>query len=141
MKTIVLPLILVVSLLSCKKEVSDLKVQDKVYVYRLASVDLDSVVSYSTYASIRGSVDAVATEDDRTDCREHPNRIGCKTMPVILEYFKVYKSQDKIRITWKSVMEYSLAFYEIQRSEDGQNFKTITIVKPKGVSVYDVEDN
>ena len=138
----VVPLFLLCFLfVSCKKETSTVSSEQKIFIYRLANVDLDSVVSYSTYASIKGSIDVITTEDDKRDCREHPNSIGCKTMPVILEYFKVYKSRERIRITWKPTVEYNLAFYELQRSEDGQSFKTVKVVQPKGIGIYDIEDN
>ena len=61
------------------------------------------------------------------------------TLPVELQYFKATKSNLSAHLTWKTVSELNNAGFEIERSEDGENFRTIAWVEGAGTTVESQE--
>ncbi|MBL7816057.1 MAG: T9SS type A sorting domain-containing protein [Saprospiraceae bacterium] len=55
-------------------------------------------------------------------------------LPIELLSFKADKKEDKALIQWETTKEKNLAFYAVERSIDGKNFKTINYEKPKAKS-------
>lgn len=136
MKTLILLAIL--SLVSCTKEVV---VEDYIIAtlyYRLEMVDLDSTISYSKIVATKTSMvqSRVPDNDDDDDdpknfCQRYPNSIKCKTLPVVLEYFRIDKvGPNYVTLKWKSLHESNFKVYNVQRSRDARTYKNIGQVKP-----------
>ena len=161
MKSILFSLAFALTLFSCSKQNESPKTSIQNYQYRLATIDLDSFVSYSSVASVRTtsvqtnsqdqtiSVQTTEVNDDNhggssKGCKGHEDddEEECKAMPIVLEYFKAYsEDQQNVYITWKTDVEYNVNRFEIQRSKDGKNFKTVAIVWPNNTpSTYKIKD-
>jgi GH18 family chitinase len=59
---------------------------------------------------------------------------GCSSLPVDFEEVKAEKMDEGARISWKTSWEINNDHFEVQRSEDGINFKGIGIIKGSGTS-------
>ena len=138
---------------SCTKE--ETIVEDYIVAtlyYRLEMVDLDSTIAYSnivatktpitfTQSKIQGIELPTSDNDDDDDdddkknfCEKHPNSIKCRTLPVLLEYFKIDKAgSNYVTLKWKSANESNFKVYNVQRSRDAKIYKNIGQVKPKGI--------
>jgi hypothetical protein len=152
MKTLISALIVVSSLfVSCKKEkvVTEDFIVATLY-YRLEMVDIDSSIKYSEIAATKATVSSLtqtknqhveipkeSEESNPNYCRNHPNSIRCKPLPVLLEYFKIDQvGSNYVRLKWNSITEDNFKAYHIQRSRDGKTYTNIAEVKPKGPSEY-----
>lgn len=153
MKKISLLLISFALLLSCKKELKQTQ-QEVNYLYRLAIIDIDSSM---TQTSVRVATvlsdqitsqvsnqtvaeEVVSSISDDDDCARRPNHPKCKSLPITMEYFEAYVQNNTPIVEWKTSLEDNVARFEVQRSTDGLNFKTVKIVLPKGPSIYTVQD-
>lgn len=146
MKHLLFLVLSILTLNSCQKG-SDTILQDKDYFYRLASKDVDGELSYSNVESTKLQVELVAEsngggddEDCNDYCKRHPRDPRCHLVPITLEYFRVYVSDNKVFATWKTSLEANLDHFELQRSEDAINYKTVAIIIPKGPSEYTIKD-
>jgi hypothetical protein len=148
---------------SCKKQevITEDFIIATVY-YRLAMIDKDSSVKYSNIVAtktkqvsildITSESNSESDDDDDEDdddedkastkyCKKNPNSIRCKTLPVILEYFRLdYVGERFIRLKWKSTDETNFSRYSLERSRDAKTFKPIADIKAKGPSEYTYTD-
>lgn len=163
MKTLISSLLIAACLFSsCTKE--EVITEDFVVAtlfYRLEMVDLDSTKVYSnivatktpitlTQSKIQGIEIPTSDNDDEDDdddetpknhCKKYPNSLKCKTLPVLLEYFKLHKiGSGYVTLKWKSLDETNFKVYNIQRSRDAKTYKNIAEIKPKGSSEYTYTD-
>jgi hypothetical protein len=114
-------------------------------------VDIDSSIKYSEIVATKTSVSSsltqarntsieIPTEDNEGSsnyCKNHPNSIRCKPLPVLLEYFKIDQvGSNYVRLKWKSVSEDNFKDYNVQRSRDAKTYTTVGQVIPKGPSEY-----
>ena len=153
MKTII-SLFLALSFLfsSCKKD--EVIVEDFIVAtlyYRLEMVDLDSAKVYSnivatktpiTFTQSKVQVMEIPTSDNDDDddddnpknfCMRYPNSIKCRTLPALLEYFRIGKvGNNYITIKWKSLDETNFKTYNLQKSRDAKTYKNIAEIRPTG---------
>jgi hypothetical protein len=143
--------LLIVSCLfvSCTKEnpIVDDNIVSNLY-YRLEIVDMDSTIVYSnivatkipmylTQSKIQGIEIPTSDNDDddspKNFCMKYPKSIKCKTLPVLLEYFKIDRiGSNYITLKWKSLDETNFKVYNLQRSMDARVYKNIVEIKQKG---------
>ena len=64
-------------------------------------------------------------------------------LPVTLEYFRAKKTDGPVELSWKTQIEDNVSHFELQKSTDGMNFKTITRVDAGKYQylAYDASDN
>ena len=55
-------------------------------------------------------------------------------LPVELVYFKGRKSQEGITLSWQTASELNNEYFEVEVSEDGENFRTIARIAGAGTS-------
>ena len=124
--------------------------------YRLEMVDLDSTKVYSNIVSTKTPITftqskiqgiEIPTSDNDDDyspknyCLKYPKSIRCKTLPALLEYFKLDRvGSEYVTLKWKSLDETNFKAYHVQRSRDAKTYKNIAEVKPKGSSEYTYTD-
>lgn len=94
---------------------------------------------YSTTTGFRGSLDNLKIYNRTLTSAEVQNL----ALPVTLEYFRARKSDGPVELTWKTQIEENVSHFELQKSSDGQNFKTITSVDAGKYEylAYDASDN
>jgi hypothetical protein len=56
------------------------------------------------------------------------------TLPIVLKYFEVFQSEENIELAWITATETNNDYFEIQRSSDGLNFRTIEVISGNGNS-------
>jgi 1,4-alpha-glucan branching enzyme len=61
-------------------------------------------------------------------------------LPVTIINFSGKKEGDKNLLSWQVANEINLAFYELQKSDDGQNFSLATKIKADGEKYYSYSD-
>ena len=137
---------------SCTKE--EVIVEDYIVdnlFYRLEMVDMDSTTKYSnivitrtpmtlTQSRIQGLEIPTSDGDDDDDdyepknfCEKYPKSIKCRTLPALLEYFKIDKiGSNYVTLKWKSLDETNFKVYNLQRSRDAKTYKKIGEIKPMG---------
>ena len=127
--------------------------------YRLEMVDQDSTKVYSNIVATKtpitftqsriqgielptGDNDEDDDDDDKKNfCMRYPNSIKCRTLPVLLEYFKLDKiGSGYVTLKWKSLDETNFKVYNVQRSRDAKIYKNIAEINPKGSSEYTYTD-
>jgi hypothetical protein len=136
-------------LLSCTKDEAIIENNSVTTLYyRLEIVDIDSAKVYSNIVATKTSINFIQSrvqnieipmsDDDDDDgpknfCMKYPNSIKCKTLPVLLEYFKIDKiGTNYITLKWKSLDETNFKVYNLQRSIDAKVYKNIVEIKQKG---------
>lgn len=139
-------------LLSCTKDEAIIENNNVTTLYyRLEIVDIDSAKVYSNIVATKTSINFIQSriqsieiptddnDDDDDDgpknfCMKYPNSIKCRTLPVLLEYFKIDKiGTNYITLKWKSLDETNFKTYNIQISKNAKIYKSIGEVKPKGI--------
>lgn len=58
----------------------------------------------------------------------------CTILPLHLLYFTAYPNKDKrtVSLEWEAIAEIDLKEYKVERSDDGINFKPLSIIQAKG---------
>lgn len=64
-------------------------------------------------------------------------------LPVTLEYFRAKKTDGPVELSWKTQVEDNVSHFELQKSTDGMNFKTISNVDAGKYEylAYDASEN
>jgi uncharacterized membrane protein len=161
MKKLILALSFMSFLMSCQKSPVDKKTIQKDYFYRLNTVDMDLQSSLSQISVVKVGVQVPVGDQTsyklsnlilpismtelyekptKNWCKDHCDDERCKVMPITLEYFTVDLENSQVYVTWKTLMEINVKYFEVQRSDDGKNFYTVAIVFPKGPEVYKIKD-
>lgn len=55
-------------------------------------------------------------------------------LPVMLNYFKGFKENQDVKLNWSTATEVNCKHFEVQKSHDGLDFKTIKIINANGNS-------
>ena len=70
---------------------------------------------------------------------ESPGSVNASQLPVELLYFDAKESNQMSILSWSTATEENNAYFDVQRSTDGENFETIGTVEGAGTN-YDVQE-
>ncbi len=80
------------------------------------------------------------------ECEYNNNFLGPYTvsrcfdpLPITLIYFDGKDEGDKVRLNWATASEKDNAYFEVQRSQDGQDFITIDVIQGQSLSTQTIE--
>ncbi len=78
----------------------------------------------------------VAIAERGTDIDGHPTKAGdCSSLPVEFVSFMAKAGQESIQLAWLTASEENNAGFEVQRSTDGRNFRTLTFIEGHGTTL------
>lgn len=139
---LLLSVLILIGLFSCTKSVKETKLKQD-YFYRIATAE----GAYSDTSKVVRSESngGTATEDGDPDeeasdfCKRHPEHNKCKFLPVIWGEIKVVREKTYNVIKWEILTETNVGHYDILRSTDGKNWKSIgtqSVLTSPGVHRY-----
>jgi hypothetical protein len=97
----------------------------------------------STISLVNSSPEVIATADNNTMFRGVTFTPGTNvntTLPVVYKSFNGYRQDEKVFLKWSASVEVNNDYYEVQRSADGTNFKTIGKVQSNALYNYSFTD-
>ncbi len=110
--------------------------------YRLQVMDSHNNLGYGPISKIYNDHQWQEMRPDDSICAENNGMIVCKNMPVVLEYFTIYRKDDNTYAVWNAKVEDNILKYILQESDNGKVYQDILSIEPKGVnSKYEFKIN
>ncbi|MCE3229526.1 MAG: hypothetical protein K0S32_4077 [Bacteroidetes bacterium] len=65
---------------------------------------------------------------------------ACSPLPIEILYFTAKQDESKVNVSWKTINEINSKEFLLEKSDDGINFKKLSVVSSQGASEYSIDD-